>query len=566
MGGLHCSHPHRPLTMHRGAANGRRPGEVRPIRFNFEETEAIMSASTRNIARTPMARRRVLAAPLTLLAAGGAAATLAACAAEEEVAAQFGVTSERPPTQVLPSQLPELSARMSEGAWEFSRLVVLADPASSTSMAQVAASVRAPLLVAAPPLSDGDATLTELTRLGAQHVIAPTGMDTSELIAALDNPEVSEVDPANPDLSGLKREFDNAQDTQPAFALMVLTGDDSEETGLARAIAEAYRIPVHEVAVADVRATGHSVESAKQAIAAASGEAEASTGVFAVGPEFGSTEQFSAQLAAATTAPELPGGGQVLVPYRRMVAAYGSPNTPSLGILGEQDLQASIARTKELAAQYQPLEELPVVPSFEIIATVASASAGADGMYSAVVDKDLLREWVDAAGEEGVYVVLDLQPGRNHFLDQARLFEDLLKEPHVGLALDPEWRLKPDQVHLRQIGRVEASEINEVSEWLADLTRSNNLPQKALVLHQFTMAMIQNRQDLNTSHHELAFILHADGHGTPGEKMGTWRALQEGLPENVHMAWKNFYDEDTPTFTPEETYAVEPRPWFVSYQ
>ena len=33
------------------------------------------------------------------------------------------------------------------------------------------------------------------------------------------------------------------------------------------------------------------------------------------------------------------------------------------------------------------------------------------------------------------------------------------------------------------------------------------------------------------------------------------------------MAWKNFFDEDFPTFTPEQTYRdVNPRPWFVSYQ
>jgi hypothetical protein len=32
------------------------------------------------------------------------------------------------------------------------------------------------------------------------------------------------------------------------------------------------------------------------------------------------------------------------------------------------------------------------------------------------------------------------------------------------------------------------------------------------------------------------------------------------------MAWKNFYDEDTPTFTPEQTMEVDPAPWFVSYQ
>ena len=78
--------------------------------------------------------------------------------------------------------------------------------------------------------------------------------------------------------------------------------------------------------------------------------------------------------------------------------------------------------------------------------------------------------------------------------------------------------------------------------------------------------MISDRQDIDTSHPELAIVLHADGNGTPDLKMGTWNALQEGLPEGIFMAWKNFYDEDTPTFTPEQTYEVEPRPWFVSYQ
>jgi hypothetical protein len=71
---------------------------------------------------------------------------------------------------------------------------------------------------------------------------------------------------------------------------------------------------------------------------------------------------------------------------------------------------------------------------------------------------------------------------------------------------------------------------------------------------------------VDTSHPELALVLHADGHGTPELKMGTWERLQLGLPPGIRMAWKNFYDEDTPTFTPEQTFAIEPKPWFVSYQ
>ena len=48
--------------------------------------------------------------------------------------------------------------------------------------------------------------------------------------------------------------------------------------------------------------------------------------------------------------------------------------------------------------------------------------------------------------------------------------------PYVGLALDPEWRLAPDQVHLRQIGSVGVDEVNGVVAWLADFTAQRAPP------------------------------------------------------------------------------------------
>ena len=114
-----------------------------------------------------------------------------------------------------------------------------------------------------------------------------------------------------------------------------------------------------------------------------------------------------------------------------------------------------------------------VVPAFEIIATVASSSAGPDGNYSAEADPEVLRPWVEAAGEAGLYVILDLQPGRTDFVTQAERYRSLLELPHVGLALDPEWRLGPGEVHLTQVGSVDVDEVNRVVTWLADLTREN---------------------------------------------------------------------------------------------
>ena len=289
-------------------------------------------------------------------------------------------------------------------------------------------------------------------------------------------------------------------------------------------------------------------------------------GVLALGASFGPSEDFSSALARTAGTPQLPGGGTTVFPGRRMIAAYGSPGVPSLGILGEQGLEESIARVQALAAEYEGLGEEQVIPAFEIITTIASEEAGADGDHSRELPVDLVREWVDAAGEAGVYVVLDLQPGTTDFLTQAKLYEELLLAPHVGLALDPEWRLEPGQKHLEQIGAVSAAEVNEVSMWLADLTAEHSLPQKVLILHQFSHSMITERQDIDASRPELAITLHADGHGAPGDKLGTYATLQQDLPEGIVMAWKNFYDEDSPMFTPEQTYEVDPRPWFVSYQ
>ena len=69
-------------------------------------------------------------------------------------------------------------------------------------------------------------------------------------------------------------------------------------------------------------------------------------------------------------------------------------------------------------------------------------------------------------------VLLDLQPGRAGPLDQAVRYAELLRLPHVGLAVDPEWRLGRHQRPLHQTGSIDAAEINRTSAWLAALVRA----------------------------------------------------------------------------------------------
>ncbi|APT84613.1 hypothetical protein [Corynebacterium aquilae] len=281
----------------------------------------------------------------------------------------------------------------------------------------------------------------------------------------------------------------------------------------------------------------------------------------------------AATAPAATSAPHqpaaqptLPDGSRTLLPNHRIVALYGHPSGPALGALGEQNPQEAVERIQRIASYYQPLSDVPVMPAFEIIATVASSEPGPDGNYVNETDPAELVPSIDAITQAGGYALLDIQPGRSSLKELAEQYEDLLKRPDVGLAIDPEWALGPDELPAQQVGHVDAADINEVSDWLAQLTRDNDLPQKALVIHQFQLQMVRNRENLNLDHPELATIIHVDGHGPREDKMFTWDTMRQDLDPRVFVAWKNFYDEDTPMFTPEETMAVTPQPSFISYQ
>nr|WP_246280607.1 hypothetical protein [Cellulomonas humilata] len=352
--------------------------------------------------------------------------------------------------------------------------------------------------------------------------------------------------------------------TRPTAAVagtVALTGVGADPVA-AFATLRAAGIPVLDAPAGDPRATTASV----QAIAAAAPEH-----TIAVGGAFGPADRLARRVASARTGVLLGGGGQLVFPQvpglpgKKYVALYGTPGSAALGVLGEQDVPATLARADATAAPYRTLTADVVVPTVEIIATIASAGPGADGNYSQERPVEELRPLVEAAGAAGMAVVLDLQPGRTDFLTQAQQYADLLALPYVGLALDPEWRLAPDQVHLRQIGSVGIDEVNGVVAWLADFTAQRALPQKMFVLHQFAGRMIVDRGRLDTSRDELALVIHVDGQGSQPAKAGTWNALRTDAPP-VRWGWKNFYDEDAPMLEPTQTYQVQPVPDLVSYQ
>jgi hypothetical protein len=501
------------------------------------------------------------------------------------------------------------AAAMSQALFARSPVVVMArasDPAGVLLGASTAVGLGAPLLLEPEGGAVSGSVAAEVSRLGAGTVLAVGEADGSATGTAADEEAEHDVVsvPADPAVvaraTGLR--FGPAQPVDgDGGAAAVAALDPDGPAALRPADAppptgdggDAAAVPAltrgDPLAGTVVLATGGADSVAALATARAAGARVVLTGgetdprgstdvldvlgeadpeaVVALGSEFADEDGLDWKLETAVTEVRLPGGGQVLFPGRLLVALYGTPGSGALGVLGEQPLDAAVERARAHAAPYDALLGIPVVPAFEIIATVASSSPGSDGNYSAETDPEVLRPWVDAAGEAGLYVLLDLQPGRTDFVTQAERYRSLLQLPHVGLALDPEWRLGGDEVHLTQIGSVDVEEVNRVVTWLADLTREDVLPQKLLVLHQFRLDMIPGRERLDTSRDELAVMVHADGQGAQGDKQATWQTLHEGAPPSLFWGWKNFYDEDLPMLTPEQTLTqVSPRPDLISYQ
>ncbi|MGY1637591.1 hypothetical protein ACI78V_13185 [Geodermatophilus sp. SYSU D00742] len=537
-----------------------------------------------------------IALTVVLLAAGCDSTASGEAEAESSVRAATSAPDARL-TLVADQDAVASAASASRALFDTAEVAVVArdgDDAGTLLAASAAVGLGVPLLLEPADGGSADALAAELARLGTTTLLAVgeaegTGAD-AEVVAV---PAAAESVAAATGLD-LADSREVADDAAAAVAgldgdqpVALVTGDDGTPAedvdrlpGVERAapledtLVLATGSPTTLAGIATARAAGARVHVGGGTDPRGDADlvgllAEDQPGaVLALGPEYGAEDGLDWKLETAATGEQLPGGGQLLFPRHFLVALYGHPGSGALGVLGEQDAAASVERARAHAAPYEALvPEAAVVPAFEIIATVASEFAGPDGNYSTEVPAEELRPWVEAAGEAGLYVVLDLQPGRTDFVAQAEQYRSLLELPYVGLALDPEWRLAPGQVHLTQIGSVSIDEVNRVVTWLADLTRAGDLPQKLLVLHQFQVRMIPERERLDTSRDELAVMVHADGQGGQGDKQATWRTLRQTDPDAVSWGWKNFYDEDAPMLTPEETIAqVSPRPQLISYQ
>jgi glycosyltransferase involved in cell wall biosynthesis len=254
-----------------------------------------------------------------------------------------------------------------------------------------------------------------------------------------------------------------------------------------------------------------------------------------------------------------------LLPKHRIVAYYGHPASPLMGVLGERDRASVLADLRDQVARYAAADpSRSVIPAFELIAVVAQRTPGGDGKYRSRMSSEQLDDWADVAAREGVLLILDVQPGRSPCGDEIDRLRPWLRLPHVHLALDPEWAMGEDGVPGARVGCLTASEIRAAQEELAGLIESEQLPPKLLIVHQFRRSMIRGKELLEPVP-GVQLVIDADGFGNPRCKIEGYHALV--LDRSIGFAGiKLFYRQDRPLLSPEQVLALTPSPDLVVYQ
>jgi hypothetical protein len=259
----------------------------------------------------------------------------------------------------------------------------------------------------------------------------------------------------------------------------------------------------------------------------------------------------------------LPRGGRTVLPDFRVVAYYGAPQDDELGILGIGSPRRAARRLERQAKPYARPGR-PVLPAFELIAAIVTSEPGEGGDHSMRQDDSTIRRYLRVARAHRMLLLLDIQPGYAPFLEEAQALERWLREPDVGLALDPEWSLEPPLLPAQEIGSTDAATVNEVSRYLSGIVRRHDLPQKPLVVHRFTKDMIEDEHALE-SNPRVALVVNVDGFGDQPNKTSKYREFTSDLHRRFN-GFKLFYREDLNLMKPNQVLRLRPQPDLIVYE
>lgn len=260
------------------------------------------------------------------------------------------------------------------------------------------------------------------------------------------------------------------------------------------------------------------------------------------------------------------------------VGFYGRPNTKSLGILGQSNIDKLVDKMKEMNQYYldELGEEYQVQMAFHIIYGLATPDAGRRNTYMLRLSHESLMRYIQRAKKEGFKVIIDLQMGANSAKESVELVLDYLQYDHVHLALDPEFKIPKHRRYPpgKYIGHLKAKQLNDAQELIDTYIKQNNLSKKELIVHMFHERMLRNKDEVK-KFDNVELIYNIDGHGDPAVKIKIYNDLYSNKEKSIAKSgFKIFYHADKFIMTPKQILGLEQtcgrkiwtQPYYINYQ
>jgi hypothetical protein len=263
-----------------------------------------------------------------------------------------------------------------------------------------------------------------------------------------------------------------------------------------------------------------------------------------------------------------PLAGAVL-PFKRIVAYYGNLYSKNMGILGEYPPTEMLRRLDVEVKKWAAADTtVPIQPALHYICVTAQGSAGKDGKYRARMPFKQIDSVLHMAARINAIVFLDIQVGFSNVESEVPQLEKYLKMPQVHLGIDPEFSMHPGKRIGKNIGTMDAADVNFCTGYLAGLVRANKLPPKILVVHRFTKPMITNYRNI-VKRPEVQIVMDMDGWGPPVLKHDSYKSWISNEPvqfTGFKLFYKNDIKKNSHMLTPPEVLKLKPQPIYIQYQ
>lgn len=253
------------------------------------------------------------------------------------------------------------------------------------------------------------------------------------------------------------------------------------------------------------------------------------------------------------------------IEHNRVVTYYGTPRTPSMGILGQHTPEDAADMLAERAERFEGLDPtVPVLPALHLVYAVAQPQSDQDALYLSYVDERTVRQFIDLARRRGFALILDLQIGHSNALAEVQKIEKYLEEPDVFVALDPEFALHGSTKPGEAIGAIDAGEVNAVQSYLGKLSENLHLPKKMLIVHQFQAEMITAAASIER-HDDVDLVVDMDGYGSADIKEAKY--VRYGAAAYAPFGGiKVFLQQDPDPLTERQLLSLSPKPSLFVYQ